>query len=411
MIATRAQGQRGQIMYVLIGIALKSLLIAGLTLGLLALMRQPLGGRAVLGRAYRPARAGHHGAGAAGPAELDRRGSGPARPGRRHRRSCRRPPAPAASAPARFGQAGRRRRVSRGSRSAGVDQPGRRDDGALCRSGGDPAADHLARAGPAGRPARARRRAGRRPLAERPRPRPAADGLQARHRAAHQRRARLADQLGPDAPGDPAQHAARSKRRAKPKRSSPTSSRTSRGWIGSSCCWPASRPPCSGSTRWSGCWPAKRTSCARKRPTMRCSRADIVDTDYAQLLVGVARHECPGLLLGAHGVAPSKGSLARRVARVLDGASVRGPAARSFAAGVFVGAVAIAAPLAALTLTPKGTAENAKLAAAAAAKSGAAHRRPRLIIPAATFRPTCRASSATALRPRSRAPLRRSIPT
>ena len=99
--------------------------------------------------------------------------------------------------------------------------------------------------------------------------------------------------------------------------------------------------------------------------------ADIVDTDYAQLLVGVARHECPGLLLGAHGVAPSKGSLARRVARVLDAASVRGPAARSFATGVFVGAVAIAAPLAALTLTPKGTAENAKLAAAA--KPGAAH--------------------------------------
>jgi beta-lactamase regulating signal transducer with metallopeptidase domain len=49
--------------------------------------------------------------------------------------------------------------------------------------------------------------------------------------------------------------------------------------------------------------------------------ADIADTDYAQLLVGVARHECPGLLLGAHGVAPSKSSLARRVARVLDGKS------------------------------------------------------------------------------------------
>ncbi len=80
--------------------------------------------------------------------------------------------------------------------------------------------------------------------------------------------------------------------------------------------------------------------------------ADIVDTDYAQLLVGVARHECPGLLLGAHGVAPSKSSLARRVARVLDGSLVRGPAARPFALGVFVGAVLIAAPLAALTLTP-----------------------------------------------------------
>ena len=80
--------------------------------------------------------------------------------------------------------------------------------------------------------------------------------------------------------------------------------------------------------------------------------ADIADTDYAQLLVGVARHECPGLLLGAHGVAPSKSSLARRVARVLDGKSVRGPVARSFAFGVFAGAVLVAAPLAALTLTP-----------------------------------------------------------
>ena len=37
--------------------------------------------------------------------------------------------------------------------------------------------------------------------------------------------------------------------------------------------------------------------------------ADIADTDYAQLLVGVARHECRGLLLGAHGISPGKGSL------------------------------------------------------------------------------------------------------
>src|SRR4029079_6034896 len=80
--------------------------------------------------------------------------------------------------------------------------------------------------------------------------------------------------------------------------------------------------------------------------------ADIPDTDYAELLVGVARHECPGLLLGAHGVAPSKSSLSRRVARVLDGKSVRGPVARGFALGVLAGAVMVAAPLAALTLTP-----------------------------------------------------------
>ena len=83
--------------------------------------------------------------------------------------------------------------------------------------------------------------------------------------------------------------------------------------------------------------------------------ADIADTDYAQLLVGVARHECPGLLLGAHGVAPSKSSLARRVARVLDATSVRHPAARGFALGVFAGAVMVAAPLAALTFTPAGS--------------------------------------------------------
>ena len=79
--------------------------------------------------------------------------------------------------------------------------------------------------------------------------------------------------------------------------------------------------------------------------------SDIVDTDYAQLLVGVARHECPSLLLGAHGVAPSKSSLARRVARVLDGKLVRGPVAGSFALTVFAGALIVATPLAALTLT------------------------------------------------------------
>jgi bla regulator protein blaR1 len=97
--------------------------------------------------------------------------------------------------------------------------------------------------------------------------------------------------------------------------------------------------------------------------------ADIADTDYAELLVGVARHECPGLLLGAHGVAPSKSSLARRVARVLDGKSARGPVPRSFALGVFVGAVVVAAPLAALTLTPAGSKPQSKTEATKLAAS------------------------------------------
>jgi beta-lactamase regulating signal transducer with metallopeptidase domain len=65
-----------------------------------------------------------------------------------------------------------------------------------------------------------------------------------------------------------------------------------------------------------------------------------------------------------HGVAPSKSSLARRVARVLDGKLVRGPAARSFALGVFAGAMLVAAPLAALTITPAGTAKQVARAAA-----------------------------------------------
>jgi beta-lactamase regulating signal transducer with metallopeptidase domain len=97
--------------------------------------------------------------------------------------------------------------------------------------------------------------------------------------------------------------------------------------------------------------------------------ADIADTDYAQLLVGVARHECPGLLLGAHGVAPSKSSLARRVARVLDGKSVRGPVARSFGLGVFVGAALVAAPLTALTFSPKQPASKATFASGKAGAS------------------------------------------
>lgn len=99
--------------------------------------------------------------------------------------------------------------------------------------------------------------------------------------------------------------------------------------------------------------------------------SDVEDTDYARLLVGIARHECRGLLIGAHGVAPARGSLARRVARVLDTRSVRGPVARSFAAGVFVGAAALAAPLAAVTLSADAAAED-RLSDRPAASSPAA---------------------------------------
>lgn len=78
--------------------------------------------------------------------------------------------------------------------------------------------------------------------------------------------------------------------------------------------------------------------------------ANIDAPDYAQLLVRVARHESKGLLLGAHGVAPGKGSLKRRVGRVLDATLPRGRAQGSWIAGFGAGMLVMAAPLAALTV-------------------------------------------------------------
>jgi len=78
--------------------------------------------------------------------------------------------------------------------------------------------------------------------------------------------------------------------------------------------------------------------------------ANIDAPDYAQLLVRVARHEAKGLLIGAHGVAPGKGSLKRRVGRVLDATLPRGRAQGSWIAGFGAGMLVMAAPLAALTV-------------------------------------------------------------
>ena len=87
---------------------------------------------------------------------------------------------------------------------------------------------------------------------------------------------------------------------------------------------------------------------------------DIDGAEYASLLVGVARHECRGILIGAHGVAPGRNSLTRRVKRVLDSAVRRAPggwrwgsAAAFFAAGMVV-------PFAALNLVPAAAAVDDK---------------------------------------------------
>jgi bla regulator protein blaR1 len=87
--------------------------------------------------------------------------------------------------------------------------------------------------------------------------------------------------------------------------------------------------------------------------------ANINGPDYAELLLGVARHECRGVLLGAHGVAPGKNSLHRRITRVLDMNPARQPSGRSWVAGFAAGMVTMAAPLAALTLAPSQAASVA----------------------------------------------------
>ena len=100
--------------------------------------------------------------------------------------------------------------------------------------------------------------------------------------------------------------------------------------------------------------------------------ANIDDTDYARLLVGVARHECRGLLIGAHGVAPAKNSLARRIKRVLDGALDRAPGGWRWTSAAAFFAAGMAVPVAALqVVAPKPAAApeavvGPKVAAAAA---------------------------------------------
>ncbi|HWH18243.1 MAG TPA: M56 family metallopeptidase [Allosphingosinicella sp.] len=82
-------------------------------------------------------------------------------------------------------------------------------------------------------------------------------------------------------------------------------------------------------------------------------RSDVPGTDYAALLVGAARHENNAMLLAAHGVAPGRGSLKRRVMRVLDTGLSRAPARIAWTSACSVGAILISAPLSALTpVTP-----------------------------------------------------------
>lgn len=103
--------------------------------------------------------------------------------------------------------------------------------------------------------------------------------------------------------------------------------------------------------------------------------SNIEDTEYARLLVGIARHECRGLLIGAHGVAPAKNSLTRRVQRVLDAALARAPGGWRWATAAGFFAAGMAVPLAVLQLVPTTPVSAASLAKAEGPQSMAAEPR------------------------------------
>lgn len=101
--------------------------------------------------------------------------------------------------------------------------------------------------------------------------------------------------------------------------------------------------------------------------------ANIEDTEYANLLVGIARHECRGMLLGAHGVAPGKDSLKRRVKRVLDAALERAPGGWKWSSAAAFFAAGMTVPVAALQFvspTIASAAENGRFVADDSAPQG-----------------------------------------
>ena len=79
-------------------------------------------------------------------------------------------------------------------------------------------------------------------------------------------------------------------------------------------------------------------------------RTEVDRTEYASLLVTAVRHANSGPLLAANGVAPSRSSIAKRVAHVLDSSRSRAPARLKMAAvslalaGAVNGALAAAEP-------------------------------------------------------------------
>jgi beta-lactamase regulating signal transducer with metallopeptidase domain len=86
--------------------------------------------------------------------------------------------------------------------------------------------------------------------------------------------------------------------------------------------------------------------------------ADFEDTAYASLLISAARLQNKSLLLGAHGVAPARNSLAQRVGRVLDRGLNRSAGGTRWAAAMAVGAAALTVPLMTVQFADEGLASS-----------------------------------------------------
>ena len=76
-------------------------------------------------------------------------------------------------------------------------------------------------------------------------------------------------------------------------------------------------------------------------------RSDVPCTEYAEVLVGAARH-CAGRGLVANGVAPARGSLSRRIGNILDPRRSRLPVRLRWSAACLAGALSLGTALAAV---------------------------------------------------------------
>lgn len=86
---------------------------------------------------------------------------------------------------------------------------------------------------------------------------------------------------------------------------------------------------------------------------------DIAGADYAALLVSAARHDNSAVLIAAHGVAPGRNSLRRRITRALDGQAQRGPVGAAWGAVCLLVGLAVAGPVVAFSTNSDETPERA----------------------------------------------------